>query len=133
MCLFLCGNEPGDFARSLGVPISAITIAFAIPDGDGLAIGAVAFRAAGAEPEKLIDAGAALRGVVGGEGDPGFPVRIAGRDAYFVDRLGRPQYLVPDGDVLVFLFGEPPTAAPNVISPKGSIPPNVEALVRAMP
>ena len=133
MCLLLCGSEPGDLGRALGVPVDSITVAFAIPDSTGLAIGAIAFRVKGAESAKLVRAGASLNGVVGGGGDPGFPVTIGGRDAYFVARLGRPQYLIPSGDVLVFIFGDPPTTAPNTISPDGSIPPDVEALVRLIP
>jgi hypothetical protein len=71
-------------------------------------------------------------GVVGG-GGPSFPMTVAGRGVVYLDRLGRGQYLVPIGDVLVFLYGEPPTTGPGQISTGGAVPPGAVALVEALP
>lgn len=108
-----------------------MTIAVAMGDQGG--IGGLAFRAQGVATDRLAAAGLAIsRGVVGGHG-PSFPMTVAGRSVTYLDRLGRGQYLVPIGDVLVFLYGEPPTTGPGKISPGGTVPPGVVALIEGLP
>ena len=118
MCLFLCGNEPREFAEALQIPLDRVTVALAMGEQGG--IGGVAFRAKGVATERL----------AGGRcGDQG---RRGGRRADVSDENRRPerdasrpadrgQYLIPIGDVLVFLYGEAPMTAPGHISPNGSV------------
>jgi hypothetical protein len=130
MCLFLCGNEPREFADALGIPLARITVALAMSEHG--AIGGIAFRAKGVATDRLAAAGAAISGGVVG-GGPSFPMKVAGRDVTYVARLGRGQYLIPIDDVLVFLYGEPPVTAPGHISPTGTVPPDVVSLIEALP
>lgn len=130
MCLFLCGNEPREFANALGIPLDQVTVALAMGEQGG--IGGVAFRAKGVATKRLAAAGASISGGVVG-GGPSFPMMVAGRNVTYLQRLGRGQYLIPIGDVLVFLYGEAPMTAPGHISPNGTVPPDVVALIDALP
>lgn len=130
VCLFLCGNEPREFADALQIPLDRVTVALAMGDGGG--IGGVAFRAKGVATDRLAAAGAAISGGVVG-GGPSFPLTVGGRNVTYLDRLGRGQYLIPIGDVLVFLYGDAPMTAPGQISPNGIVPPDVVALIGALP
>jgi hypothetical protein len=60
-------------------------------------------------------------------------MKVAGRNVWYLYRLGRGQYLIPIGDVLVFLYGDAPMTAPGQISPEGTVPPDVVTLIRALP
>ena len=131
LCLLLCGNEPREFADALGIPLDRVTVALAMADQGG--IGGVAFRAKGVATDRLADAGVAIGGGVVGGGGPSFPLTVAGRNVTYLYRLGRGQYLIPIGDVLVFLYGEPPMTAPGEISPRGTVPPDVVTLIDALP
>ncbi len=131
MCLVLCGNEPRDFAQEAGVSVDRLTVGLAMADNGG--IGAVAFRAPGVEPDRLISAGLAIDGAIGGSGNPSVPMTIAGHRAAFTFRLGRSQYLVAAGDVLVFFFGDPPTDLHGSPSPDGTVPAAIVGLVEALP
>ena len=131
MCLFLCGNEPREFADALGIPLDRVTVAMAMGEQGG--VGGVAFRAKDVPTNRLAAAGVAISGGVVGGGGPSFAMTAAGRKVTYLYRLGRGQYLIPSGDVLVFLYGEPPTTAPGKISPKGTVPPDVVALIDALP
>lgn len=131
MCLLLCGNEPREFASALGIPLDRITVAMAMGEQGG--IGGVAFRAKDVATERLAAAGVAITGGVVGGGGPSFPMTVDGRKVTYLYRLGRGQYLIPSGDVLVFLYGEPPMTAPGQISPKGTVPPDVVTLIDALP
>jgi hypothetical protein len=130
MCILLCGNEPREFAQALGIPIDRVTVALSMGERGG--IGGVAFRAKGVATDRLAAAGSAIKGGVVGGGES-FPMRVAERDVWFLYRLNRGQYLIPIGDVLVFLYGDPPMTAPGQISPAGTVPPEVVALIRALP
>jgi hypothetical protein len=131
MCLFLCGNEPRDFARALGISLDRVTVALAMSERGG--IGGVAFRGRDVATARLTAAGAAISGGVVGGGTPVFAITVAGRSATYLERLGRGQYLVPIRDVLVFLYGEAPMTAPGQISPNGRVAPEVVALIDALP
>ncbi len=131
MCLMLCGNEPREFAASLGIPLERVAVAFAMSEAGG--IGGVAFRAKGVGTDRLAAAGVAISGGVVGGGGPSFPMTIAGRSVTFLYRTGRGQYLVPIDDVLVFLYGEPPMTSPGHIDPKGAVAPELVALIDALP
>jgi hypothetical protein len=131
MCLLLCGNEPREFADALGVPLDRVTVAMAMGEQGG--IGGLAFRAKGIATDRLAAAGAAIKGGVVGGGGPSFPMKVAGRNVTYLDRLGRSQYLIPIGDVLVFLYGEAPMTSPGHISPKGTVSPDLVALIDALP
>jgi hypothetical protein len=130
MCILLCGNEPREFAQALGIPLDRVTVALSFGDRGG--IGGVAFRASGVTADRLAAAGSAIKGGVVGGGES-FPMRVAERDVWFLYRLNRGQYLIPIGDVLVFLYGEAPMTAPGQISPAGTVPPGVVDLIRALP
>jgi hypothetical protein len=131
MCILLCGNEPREFAEALGIPLDRVSVAVSITENLGL--GGVAFRARGVATDRLAAAGLAIKnGVVGG-GGPSFPMKVAGRRVWYLFQFGRDQYLVPIGDVLVFLYGDAPMTAPGQISPEGTVPPGVVALIRALP
>jgi len=130
MCILLCGNEPREFAQALGIPLDRVTVALSV--GERGALGGVAFRAKGVATDRLAAAGSAIkRGVVGG--GEAFPMEVAGRDVWFLYRFNRGQYLIPIGDVLVFLYGEAPMTAPGQISPAGTVAPDLLALIRALP
>jgi hypothetical protein len=129
MCILLCGNEPREFAQALGIPLDRVTVALSV--SDSLGIGGVAFRAKGVATERLAAAGSAIKGGVVGGGFGSFPIKVAGRTVWYLDRWDRGQYLVPIGDVLVFLYGEPPVAG-GKISPE-AVPPSIVALIRALP
>lgn len=130
-CLLLCGNEPADFAKALGIPIERVTVALATSETGG--IGGVAMRAKGVATGQLAAAGVQIKGGVVGGGSGSFPIVVDGRHVTYLDRMDRGQYLVPIGDVLVFLYGEPPTTSPNHISPNGTVPPEVVALIAGLP
>lgn len=130
MCVLLCGNEPREFAQALGIPLDRVTVALSMGERGG--IGGVAFRAKGVATDRLAAAGSAIKGGVVG-GFESFPLRVADRDVWFLYRLDRGQYLIPIGDVLVFLYGDAPTTASGQISPEGTVPPGVVALIRALP
>ena len=130
MCLVLCGNEPREFADALGIPLDRVTVAVA--SSENLGIGAIAFRAEGVATDRLAAAGAAITGGVVGGGMP-IPMTVAGRDVTFLYRMNRGQYLIPTGDVLVFLYGEPPMTAEGGISPTGTVRPELVALIDAVP
>lgn len=130
MCIFLCGNEPREFAEALGIPVDRVTVALSMAERGG--IGGVAFRAKGVATDRLAAAGSAITGGVVGGGES-FPMKVAGRNVWFLYRLNRGQYLIPIGDVLVFLYGEAPMTAPGQISPAGTVPPGLVALIEALP
>jgi hypothetical protein len=130
MCILLCGNEPREFAQALGIPLDRVAVALSMGEQGG--IGGVAFRAKGVATDRLAAAGSAIKGGVVG-GGVAFPMKVAGRDVWFLYRLNRGQYLIPIGDVLVFLYGEAPMTAPGQISPAGTVPPEVVALIQALP
>ena len=130
MCLGLCGNEPREFADALGIPLDRVTVAMAV--SEQLGIGGIAFRARDVATDRLAAAAAAISGGVVGGGAP-IPMTVAGREVTFLYRLGRGQYLIPTGDVLVFLYGEPPMAGPGEISPNGTVPPELVDLIEALP
>lgn len=130
MCLVLCGNEPREFAKALGIPLDRVTVAMAMSDRGG--IGGIAFRATGVDTDRLAAAGAAISGgVVGG----GFPIQltVAGRPVTYLQRLDRGQYLVAVDDVLVFLYGDPPSASSGGTSADLTVPPDVGGLIDALP
>jgi hypothetical protein len=131
MCLLLCGNEPREFAEALGIPLDRVTVAVAMGERGG--IGGVAFRARGVAADRLAPAGVAISGGVVGGGGPSFPMTVSSRNVTYLYRLGRGQYLIPIGDVLVFLYGEAPMTAPGHISPNGTVSPDVVALIDALP
>jgi hypothetical protein len=130
MCILLCGNEPREFAQALGIPLDRVTVALSMGEQGG--IGGVAFRAKGVATDRLAAAGSAITGGVVGGGEA-FPMKVAERNVWFLYRLNRGQYLIPIGDVLVFLYGEAPMTAPGQISPAGTVPPGVVALIEALP
>lgn len=131
MCIFLCGNEPRDFADALGIRLERVTVAMSMGEQGG--VGGVAFRAKGIATDRLVAAGVAISGGVVGGGTSSFPMTVAGRDVTYLDRFGRGQYLVPVDDVLVFLYGEPPMTSPGHISPAGTVAPELVALIDALP
>ncbi|HEY5629085.1 MAG TPA: hypothetical protein VIR16_06205, partial [Candidatus Limnocylindrales bacterium] len=132
MCILLCGNEPREFAQALGIPLDRVTVAISFGDRGG--IGGIAFRATGVATDRLAAAGSAIKGGVVG-GGWAFPMakNVAGRSVWYLDRLNRGQYLVPIGDVLVFVYGEAPMTAPGRISNEGTVPPAVVAFIEALP
>jgi hypothetical protein len=130
MCLFLCGNEPREFADALGIPLDRVNVAVSLGERGG--IGGIAFRAKGVPTSKLADAGAKISGGVVGGGFP-LPMTVAGRDVTYLVRMDRGQYLVPVDDVLVFLYGEPPTADPGQTDAAGVVPRQVVELIEALP
>jgi len=132
MCILLCGNEPREFAQALGIPLDRVTVALSVGERGG--IGGIAFRAKGVATDRLAAAGSAIKGgVVGGGWAFPLTTKVAGRSVWYLDRLNRGQYLVPIGDVLVFVHGEAPMTAPGRISNEGTIPPGVVALIQALP
>jgi hypothetical protein len=132
VCIFLCGNEPREFADALGIPLDRVTVALSM-GGEHLGIGGVAFRARGVATDRLAAAGSAITGGVVGGSAPSFPMEVAGRRVWFLFRFGREQYLIPIGDVLVFVYGDAPMTAAGQFSPEGTVPPSVVTLIRALP
>jgi hypothetical protein len=109
MCLLICGDEPYRYAKELGVGIDDITIAFAVSDTLGIAM--IAYRARGAETDRLIPARIAIGGYTGHGGLYDLPVTVAGRPATYLDGgMGETgEYLMTRHDVLFIVLGEAPT------------------------
>ena len=123
MCLPICGDEPYRYAKELGVGIDDITIAFAI--SDSLAIGMIAYRAGGAETDRLIPARIAIGGYTGHGGLYDLPVTVAGRPVTYLDsgRGESGEYLMTSHDVLFIVLGEAPTKGTCRLGYCASLPP----------
>jgi len=109
MCLLICGDEPYRYAKELGVGIDDITIAFAI--SDSLGIGMIAYRARGAESERLIPARIAIGGYTGHGGLYDLPVTVVGRSVTYLDGgMGDTgEYLMTRHGVLFIVLGQAPS------------------------
>ena len=129
MCLVLCGNEPREFADALGIPLDRVTVAVA--SSENLGIGAIAFRAEGvATTAGRRGCGDHRRRRWRWDADPDDGCRPR-RHVPLPDEPR--QHLIPTGDVLVFLYGEPPMTAEGGISPTGTVRPELVALIDAVP
>jgi hypothetical protein len=132
MCLLICGGEPYNYAKELGITVDDITIAFVT--SDKLAIGIIAYRARGAKTDRLIPARIAIGGYTGHGFSQGVPVEVAGRPAMYLDAgFGeRGEYLMTRHDVLFIVLGDAPSKGTCNFGKCASLPPgpwNVPASV----
>jgi hypothetical protein len=123
MCFLICGGEPYNYAKELGISVDDITIAFVT--SEEFAIGIIAYRARGAKTDRLVPARIAIGGYTGHGFSEGLPVTVAGRPAMYLDGgFGdNGEYLMTRHDVLFIALGESPSKGTCDFGRCASLPP----------
>jgi hypothetical protein len=123
MCILVCGDEPYQYAKELGVGIEDITVAFSV--SDSLGIGMIAYRVRGATTDRLIPARIAIGGFTGHGGLIVLAVTVAGRPVTYLDdgRGEYGEYLMTRHAVLFIVPGEAPTKGTCRLGYCASLPP----------